>query len=400
MMDPETELFVIDPVGGMSDLVEAVDGHRIQVGGGTTINPMEIEQGEYGRSEAEADLDPYQQKIRSVMGLFHTHFEGRRELTKEEEGLLRRAVRLSYLQNGITPNPETHDRESPTIGDVIEILERYNGGDTAADFMSVDEDADEEVKRYVQSVKRTESESDNQQMQEIAFNLLMGLEEFKEGGQNDDLNGRPEELEFTDRVIQFDLSQAAEGNADLMMHVVLDRLFQKARSTDSNTLVVIDEAHYMLGESEALDMLELFARHSRHYDAGMTLISQTVDEFMKNEQTQAIYDQCDIRALMRHENIGDEALEALDLTERERQFVLGAQAGNSADYSQSLLHVTDVGTLRLQVISSEYEHHVIEESESAWAYLEENDMVSYADVPDERKPEIHDHQPQRSTGDD
>lgn len=382
-MDPETDVLIIDPVGGMGDLVDAVGGQQVQIGGTSVINPMEIRQSEV--DESGEDLNPYEQKIRSIMGMFNTHFQGRRELTKEEEGILRRAIRLAYLQQGITPDTETHTNQSPTIQNVLDILQQYADGNRPSSFL----DVSSEFEPYIESIERAEEGDSGDNLSDHAHSVLLGLEDFQEGGQNSNLNGGTTvELDDRNRVFQFDLSQAVQGSTPLMMHVVLDWLFQRARTADRNTLVVIDEAHYMLGQEEALDMLELFARHSRHYNSGMTLISQTVDEFMQNEQARAIYDQCDIRALMRHENIGDEALEALDLTERERRFVMQAQAGNSADFSQALLYVTDVGKLRVQVRSSEYEHNVVEEDRNPWAYLYEEDLIDWERIPETERTAV------------
>ncbi|UIO99750.1 DUF87 domain-containing protein [Halobaculum sp. CBA1158] len=383
-MDPDTDVLIIDPVGGMSDLVDAIGGQRVQVGGSSVINPLELQDSDVDEADEELDLNPYEQKIRSVMGLFHTHFEGRRELTKEEEGILRRAVRLAYLRHGITPDVSTHHNDSPTVQTVLDVLRAFADGNSPSEFM----DVPPEHEPFIESIEMAEGSEAGQKVADHAHNVLLGLEDFQEGGQNQNLNGESN-VQLHDRVVQFDLSQArTQGGTPLMMHVVLDWLFQRARANDGKTLVVIDEAHYMLGQEEPLRMLELFARHSRHYDSGMTLISQTVDEFMKNESAKAIYDQCDIRALMRHENIGDEALEALDLTDRERRYVIQAQAGNSANYSQSLLYVTDVGKIRLKVLSNGYEHSVIETAENPWAYLYDQGLIDWDYIPEAERPGV------------
>jgi len=383
-MDPDTDVLIIDPVGGMSDLVDAIGGQRVQVGTSKVINPLELQASDGSADDEDVDLNPYEQKIRSVMGLFHTHFEGRRELTKEEEGVLRRAIGLAYLRKGITPDVSTHHNRSPTIQDVLDILGEFADERSPSEFM----DVSSEHEPFIESIEMTEGGEAGRKVAKHAHNVLLGLEDFREGGQNQNLNGTSD-VELHERVVQFDLSGArTQGGTPLMMHIVLDWLFQRARANEGKTLVVIDEAHYMLGQEEPLRMLELFARHSRHYDSGMTLISQTVDEFMKNESAKAIYDQCDIRALMRHENIGDEALEALDLTERERRYVIQAQAGNSANYSQSLLYVTDVGKIRLKVLSNGYEHSVIETEENPWAYLYDNDLIDWDYIPEGEQPGV------------
>lgn len=150
----------------------------------------------------------------------------------------------------------------------------------------------------------------------------------------------------------------------------------------------MDEAHYMLRQEQALKMLNLFARHSRHYHTGLTLISQTVDEFMNSELAKEMYDQCDVRILMRHEDLGKEATNALDLTQRDRRFVLQAQAGNNASYSECLLYATNGGKMRLNIKSNDFEHHVVEEDNDAWAYAYANDMIIDEQISDSRREEV------------
>ena len=399
MMDPETEILMIDPVGGFADMVDAVGGQRITIDSTTRINPLEIKEAEVDELE-EIEGDPYDDKIRSVMGLFRAHFQGRRELSKEEDGVLRRAIRLSYLQNGITKDLSTHGNTSPTIQDMIDILRNLSEGRRPEEFLDAPEHLHGRITQIASEAGDTGGDtgqrgradggrrSDNREREsEYAHSVLLGLEDFRRGGQRANLNGQTN-VALNDRVVQFDLSAVADGNsAGLFMHIVLDWLFQRAKTSTGRTLVTIDEAHYMLGQEQALDMLNLFARHSRHYDSGMTIISQTVDEFMQGKAKE-IYDQCDIRALMRHEDLGEQAMQALNLSETQRNFVLQAQAGNSAPYSESLLYVTDIGTMRLNVHSNEFEHHVIDGGVNAWAYLYRNDMIDWKSIPPEERREV------------
>ncbi|WP_181685392.1 VirB4 family type IV secretion system protein [Halorhabdus salina] len=384
MMDPDTEVLIIDPVGGFGDVVEAVDGQKVTIGNQTTINPLEIKQVE---SIEDIEGDPYDDKIRSVMGLFESHFRGKRELSKEEEGVLRRAIRYAYLERGITKDISTHHQHSPQIGDVIAVLGQMSNGDPPGEFLDVPESVRSEI-TTINTETSVEEREQAERIADYAHSVLLGLEDFKQGGQRSNLNGETN-VRLEDRIVQFDLSSVADGsNEGLIMHIVLDWLFQRAKANTENMVVMIDEAHYMLGHEQALDMLNLFARHSRHYGSGLTLISQTVDEFMTNSKAKEIYDQCDIRALMRHQDIGDKAIEALDLTPRERDFVLQAQAGNSAAYSESLLYVTDEGKMRMRVISNDFEHHVIDGDMNVWALLYDNEMVDWTDIPDDERQSV------------
>jgi type IV secretory pathway VirB4 component len=393
MIDPEVEVLIIDPVGGetgFTDMVNALDGQRITVDGTNIINPMEIRRDSSGEQRGDA----YEQKIQSVLGMCKSSFRG--DLSKQEEGILLRAIRFAYLKKGITPSPETHDNESPVMQDVLDILKEMSQGRSPRDFMEVPP----ELESYISAIEMETGGADEDQASQNEFvqrnrekeatyaqNVWLGLEDFQDGGQNGYLNGQTN-VDINARVVQFDISAAVDkGSAPLLMHVVLDWLFQRTKGTDARNQVVIDEAHYMLGQDNALDMLELFARHSRHYNSGLTLISQTVAEFLHNDQTRAIYGQCDIRALMRHEDLGQEECEALGMTEQERQFVLQAKAGNTSDHSESLMHIGEIGKVRIKVLSNSYEHNVIDDGADPWAYLYESGMISWWDIPEDKQRE-------------
>lgn len=385
MMDPETELMIIDPVGGFGDMVDALGGQVITIDKDTIINPLEITEPE--ATIGDMDEDPYDMKIRSVMGMMKTHFSGDRSLSKGEEGVLRRAVRYAYLEKGITKDPRTHSRESPTMQNVLDILKRISSGETADNFLDLEAELENYVGVVNDSTVRSSSSRQNKEREAgYAHQVLLGLEEFAPGGQRDNLNGETS-INMDARVVQFNLENVVDGgdNAGLIMHIMLDYLFQRTKSSAGRSLVTIDEAHYMLGSEGATGVLNTFIRHSRHYSSGVTLISQTVDEFMEGKAKE-IYDQCDIRVLMRHEDIGTEAMDALDLGKPERNFVLGAQAGNTADFSEALVMTSNNGNRRIRVFANPMEHHVVDEgANDVWSLLYEQGTVSWDMVPREKK---------------
>lgn len=387
MMDDDVELLVIDPVGGFSDLVESVGGQVITVNSNTIINPLEISSGE-SVGAVDGSYDPYDAKIRSVMGMFKTHFGS---LEKTQEGVLRKAIRYAYLEKGITKDPRTHSRESPIIDDVIRILNEMSRGKTPENYLEVDDELQSYIKNYgttdIEKQTRTERKTEDREAG-YAHQVLLGLEDFQQGGARDNLNGHSN-VNLTSRIVQFDLSNVVDANnAGLFMHIVLDFLFQRAKESENRSLVTIDEAHYMLGEEQPLKLLNVFTRHSRHYKTGVTLISQTVDEFMEGEAKE-IYDQCDIRVLMKHKDIGKDAIEALGMTEPQRDFVLKAQAGNTADFAEGLLQTTGEGARRLRIYSNDFEHRVIDgDSDSPWAWLYKNEIIPWEMIPENKVTEV------------
>lgn len=389
MIDADTEVLMIDPVGGFSDLTDAFGekGQRVVIGGDTIINPLEIKAAS-DSYDTSGTHNPYDAKIRSVMGIIRSHFSEMGGLDASKEGVIRRALRMAYLEQGIVRDPATHHKESPIFEDVLDILRNLRDGNRPEDFLDVPRGFERHLDPLTAGEEddgaRSES-STRGRIAEIAHEVLLGMEAFRKEGQLSMLNGQSN-VELDAQCVQFDLDNVADPNdAHVYMHIVLDWLFQRAKASDKQTLVTIDEAHYMLDNEEATQMLNLFARHSRHFHSGMTLISQTVAEFIEDETAKKIYDQCDVRALMKHKDLGKDVVETLNLNERDRQFILDAQAGENHEFATGLIHVSDHGKLRSRIKANPFEHHIIDSDLNVWAYLVGNGQMTLDDVPESER---------------
>ncbi|EJN56890.1 hypothetical protein HSB1_47070 [Halogranum salarium B-1] len=382
MIDPEIEMLVLDPLGDFVDFAEDLGGQVIRFGGQNTVNPLEIRRG----IDDVAD-DPFKKKFRSVMELFRTHFSAvaDQSLTKEQEGILRRTVRLAYLKYGITADPTTHENTSPTMQDVLEMLHALADGKQPSEFFEFHEEADaEHLQPEVDQLELRFKEADEQ----YAYQLLLGLEAFQHGGENDNLNGQTN-VELDNRLVVIDMSMFADtGQAPLFMHVMFDWIYQRAQSSDRRTQVTIDEAHYLLRRAATTDMIDLFIRHSRHFNTAITLISQTVDEFIANtnkksdeatEKARNVYNLCDIKQIFHHESVSDQMVEFHNLTPAEQNFIATAQTGEDGSYSECLLTVNDWSkSLALHV--NDYEVHVLDDDLDPWEYLIDQQYLDVDDV--------------------
>ncbi len=382
MMDPDIEMLVLDPLGDFVDFANDLGGQVIRFGGQNTVNPLEIRRG-----IDDVDDDPFKKKFRSVMELFRTHFSAvaDQSLSKEQEGILRRAVRLAYLKYGITADPTTHENTSPTMQDVLDILHALTDGDQPSEFIDLHEDADEErVRPEIEQLEMRFKEAD----EKYAYQLLLGLEAFQHGGENDNLNGRTN-VELDNRLVVIDMSMFADtGQAPLFMHVMFDWIYQRAQSSDRRTQVTIDEAHYLLRRAATTDMIDLFIRHSRHFNTAITLISQTVDEFIAKsdkkseeavEKARNVYNLCDIKQIFHHESVSDAMIDFHGLTASEQNFIATAQTGEDGGYSECLFAVND-WTKSLALHVNDYEIHVLDDDLDPWEYLVNQRYIDAGDV--------------------
>lgn len=379
-IDPEIECIMFDPLGDdFVDFVTQLDGQVIKFGGDYVINPLEL-----NPIATDAVEDPYRKKIRSLIGMMRTHFTPIGGLSAQEEGLLVRAFHLAYLKYGITPSIDTHDAPDPTMQDVLDILTAIADGDAPSEFLQIDDTVtvDTELNQFITELE--DRLRDDQRMH--AENLLLGLEDFQANGINANLNGETN-VSLDNRIVCFDMSMFADTQtAPLLMHVMLEWVYQRAQSSSRRTEVTFEEVHYLLGQDGARELLNLFIRHSRHFNTGLTLISQTVDEFVATPKVREIYDQCDIRALFYLEHVSNEATDYFDLSPREIDYIEQAARGQDSTYSECLLAVTGYGRRRLEIRTGDFEQHVLDDKQDPWEYL-----LKYGDMTPDDVQYLHEH---------
>ena len=376
--EPDTDITILDPRGGFSDFVNAVGGQSIDIDRETVINPLEIR-----KADAEDSINEYQRKISTALGIISTVFDEKGGLTTAMEGVLRRAIKLAYLSKGITEDPATHGNESPTIGDVIDIVHAMSKGQSIDEFLDIPSEVQDELDQYTDDEQMRETFADE------AKRVVLGLEAFRDGGQYANLNGQTT-VDLQDQVAQFNLEpiSSASGDDDIIyMHLVLDWMLQRVRSSDGKQIVTIDEAHELMGYKSAQKTLNAFVRQSRHWNVGLNLVSQTIDEWLGEGDEEAnysprdIYKQCDAKLLMYHGDLDEREVEGLDLTSKEVDFINKATQGDKDgnDHSEALV-CTDNAKVRTRVYASPYELHVLDQDLDARAFLVGVGMAPISDL--------------------
>lgn len=345
MYDDETVLIMLDPLEGFAGVNDALGGERITVGGTRGLNPLDIQPTPSEILATTPDLDPWAEQVSWVVAFFETFFTnvatnplGSRTQT------LRRAIQATYDRAGITRDPSTHSEPSPTITDLIVTL---------ADLLD-----DPAPFGY-------ETDGEHQQVRADAQSLLTDLRpSFRPDGDLANL-AQPTQFELDSPVLYLDLhqSEGARGRTEtsLMMQVLFNAVYERAKGTDKRVVFAIDEAHYLLSDTPSLSFLETAIRHSRHYDLSIHLITQTGGEFALTPEARTIADLCSMTLIHRVHEETDKLAEWFDLSEREVNWIRTAKAGNEVDgYSEALLGIDEEGWFPLRVRASEAEQAVID----------------------------------------
>ncbi|CDK39187.1 VirB4 family type IV secretion system protein [Halorubrum sp. AJ67] len=345
MFDEDTVIIMLDPMRGFAGVNEALDGERVTVGGRRGLNPLEIKPTPDHVLQEVDDIDPWGEQITWVMTFFATFFEHVADHPLGERNqTLRRAVQEAYEKRGIIRDPETHTRDSPTIHNVIEVLEEMV--------------EDPEEYGYV-------TDGEQEAVQSDAQSLLKDLRpSFREGGELENL-AQPSEFNLDSKVIYLDLHQeeGTRGRAEtsLMMQVLFNSVYERVKQTDKRVVFCIDEAHYLMNDAVSLDFLETAVRHSRHFDLSLEFITQTGGEFALTPEARTIANLCSLTVLHRVNEEKEKITKWFDLSERQVNWVTSAKAGEDEDgYSEALVGIDQEGWFPLRIRASDYEAHVID----------------------------------------
>ncbi|WP_438267295.1 VirB4 family type IV secretion system protein [Halorubellus salinus] len=346
MYDSETIIVMLDPLEGFAGVNQALGGERVTVGGTRGFNPLELRATPASVLASAPDLDPWGEQIAWVLTFFETFFThvaanplGDRTQT------LRRAVQETYADAGITRDPATHGEDSPTITDLIEVLESLL--------------ADPSTYGYP-------TDGEQERIRQDAESLLTDLRpSFRPDGDFANL-ARPSEFDLDAPVVYLDLNQeeGVRGNAEtsLMMQVLFNAVYERAKGTDKRVVFVIDEAHYLMHDSTSLGFLETAVRHSRHYDLSLQFVTQTGGEFALTPEAKTIASLCSMTLIHRVDEEAEKLAQWFGLNDREINWVRSAKAGNDEDgFSEALLGIDEAGWFPLRVRASPYEQRVLDQ---------------------------------------
>ncbi|MXR40785.1 transferase [Halobaculum sp. WSA2] len=333
---------VLEPLTNWAGVCEALGGRRITVGGTLGLNPLEIKPTpEHVLAARGDDASPLKERQERALAFFTNVFATRGVELGDRRTTLETALTAAYERKDITEDVSTHDRESPTVRDMLDILAEM--AESPGEY-----------------VIRTDDEAEK--IADDAVWLLDQLRPFAEGGQFEQL-GRHSEFDIRDEsLVYLDLAEQGGqvgGHTSLLMELLITLVYERAKETDQEVVFVIDEARYLMKDAATLSYLETIFRHHRHHDLSIRLVTQTVDEFFEHDTAEMILDQCAIKQFHKLDGMDAEWADEFGLNHPQMRFVQTATPGNEeAGYSQALLGV-DGEWRGMEVRALPREHEVI-----------------------------------------
>ncbi|WP_321112108.1 VirB4 family type IV secretion system protein [Halorussus salinisoli] len=314
---------VLEPLNNWTGVSEALGAERITIGGTLGLNPLEIKptSDRVQRSMGE-DASPFKEKLDDAMSFLTNYFALRGVELGDRRTTLEVALENAYERNGITEDIGTHSNDSPTIRDVMDVLQ----------------DMIDDPETFV-----VRSTAEAEKIREDAKWLIDQLRPFEEGGRYANL-GKPTEFDIRDeKTIYLDLGQqegSVGGSTSLLMQLLISLVYERAKETDKEVVFVIDEARYIMQDASNLSFLETVFRHHRHHDLSIRLVTQTVDEFFQHAESEAILDQCAIKQFHRLDGMDEDWAEEFGLNYAQMRYVQDAVPGSEqAGFSEALVGV-------------------------------------------------------------
>ncbi len=302
-----TEIIVIDPENEYKDLAEAVGGQYIAFGYGeeSKINPFDLS---LVVDEGENALNS---KVLTLHKLFKVMLG---EMDPIEESILDRAIVDAYKMKGITPDPETQNKEPPLIEDLYKSL------------IGMED--------------------------QKAAGIAARLEKYIKGSFAGIFNQKTT-VNLNNQFVVFGIRNLEETLRPVAMHIILDYIWTVVKKELKKRILVVDEAWYLMQYDDSAAFLRGIVKRGRKYYLGVTTITQDVDDFLQTPYGKEIVTNSAIQILLKqHSAAIDQVGQVFYLSEGEKQLLLAADKGEGIFFAGQN-HVA------IRVVASEDEHKLI-----------------------------------------
>ena len=300
----DTEAIVLDPENEYEMIAKAIGGNYINFSSSSQnkVNPFQI------ANVSDSTEDEMGYKYLFLQSLLKIMLG---QMSPTEDATLNRALVLTYRQKGITEDPSTHTLEAPRMEDLY------------------------------RSLIGMEDES--------AKNLSARLEKYVMGAVKG-IFDQQSNISLDSKVTVFTLRELADEIRPIVMFIILDYVWTKVRKDLKRRLLIVDEAWYLMRYEDSAKILQGFVKRARKYYLGVTVISQTADDFLTSPYGKAIVTNSALQMLFKQSPAAvDQVADVFYLSQGEKHMLLSAGVGEG-------LFFAGQNHVAVRVISSPDEH--------------------------------------------
>ncbi|OGY99786.1 MAG: conjugal transfer protein TraC [Candidatus Liptonbacteria bacterium RIFCSPLOWO2_01_FULL_52_25] len=300
-------VIVIDPENEYRRLADTFGGSvfNISLSSHEHINPFDIPQ----IPQDESPSDVLKSHIVTLTGLLKLMLG---KISPEEDALLDRAITETYASREIVPEQDFSGKEAPLLEDLETILRNLEGG------------------------------------RDIAERLYR----FTKGSFAGFIN-QPSNIDISNRLIVFSIRDLEDELRPIAVFIILNFIWNLIRVELKKRLLIIDEAWWMMKNEDSATFMFGLVKRARKYYLGVSTITQDVEDFLRSPYGRPIITNSSLQLLLKQSPATiDIVAKAFDLTESEKNFLLGADVGTGLFFAGKR-HAA------LQIVSSYFEDKVI-----------------------------------------
>ena len=300
-----TRVLVIDPEGEYSAIVAALGGKVIEIGPGRSgLDPFAITDSSPG--ELDARIASLSTLVRLLAG----------QERSRQSAVIEDAIATAYAHAGFADGVAPDGLVPPGLADIQNCLRTAGAVEIAG-----------RMRRFVEGSGR----------------WLMA------GTVSPDLSGSA----------AFVLGGLPEDDRAAAMFLVLDRIWRELQRTSRQTLVVLDEAWWLMRHADTAAHLFRLAKTVRKRNAGLTVITQDVGDVLGRPEGEALIANAALQILMKQAPQAMPRLsELFRLTPAEQAWLLNARRGEA-------LMVAQGRRVPFEIVASDEELRLIEARRAA-----------------------------------
>ncbi|MBI2028656.1 MAG: ATP-binding protein [Candidatus Levybacteria bacterium] len=277
-----TEIIIIDPEGEYEAITKTLGGEYVVFTPTSPIkiNPFDLA-GLYKEEENELGL-----KILSLHGLLKIVMG---DLDPAYDAILDRALVETYRQKGITIDPSTQKRTPPLLEDLYKVL------------LGMEESRAQE--------------------------LALRLEKFIKGSLSGIFN-QQSNFNITNPFTVFSIRGLEDNLRSIAMHIILDFVWTRVRSSLKKRLLILDEAWHLMKYPDSASFVYGIAKRARKYYLALTTATQDVQDFLSTDYGKAVLSNSSIQVLLKQSPTEiDMVTQIFYLSKGEKELLLAVDVG-------------------------------------------------------------------------
>lgn len=316
LADDSNVCLVIDPENEYGDFARAFGGIVVKISptSDNYINPMDMPL-EYGLEDDET--------------LENTSMESAKDkaLKKKSDYIVSIIEAMISKNRGFSNESEISAVQRSVIDKcMLRTYQTYMDRDCDPKFIPTLQDLQNELDRE----KNTSNE---------ARQIAEGVEYYTRGSM--DMFAHKTNVELSNRFVVFNIRDLGGQLRQIGLTIIFDYIWNLMianKNAGSRTYVYCDEIHTMFKNYTSADYLQQLYKRGRKYGLVITGITQSVTDLLRSDQAKAMIANADfIMMLNQSANDLEELTRLLNISDAQKQFVTGAEAGTGLLFAEKII---------------------------------------------------------------